>query len=120
MRDGQAAAGESRGAEDLEPAQGELQRTPSGRMGARFFKRGASGASTASAKSFQAPAAGTEVKLSNSHLLGEVAKLEAEIKELEVKLEASRSAAVQHAIKKQIAVKKAEKMRTERKIKEAK
>jgi hypothetical protein len=131
---GGPAAGEDDGA----PTQGGLDRAPSGRMGARFFanKKAAAAGSGGSgsgvgAESVEPPstavgkhgeqASGVESDVAISaqpHLLAELVRLEDAMQALEVRLRESRSAPVQHAVKKQLATKKAEKMKIERQMKE--
>jgi len=126
-RDG---AGPAAGENDGSPTQGGLERTESGRMGARFFanKKAAAAAEGAGSGAAAASSEGggkaeeedEEAVSGDPLLLAELVKLEDEMKALDVRLKETRSAPVQHAVKKQLATKKAEKIKIERKLKEKK
>ena len=104
------------------PSQG-LQRSESGRMGARFFankggaNKGGAGRGTPAAEAPSGPASDPTALSADPHLTAELVKCEVAIVDLEAKLKEARSAPVQHALKKQIAVQKANKGKIERKMK---
>ena len=130
-RDG---AGPAAGENDGSPTQGALERTESGRMGARFFANkkaaaeGASGSGGAAAVASNDEGGGGDDKAEEEVaevpgdplLLAELVRLEDGMKALDLRLKETRSAPVQHAVKKQLATKKAEKIKIERKLKEKK